>query len=657
MTKAAAIEPEDYGQIVHLKLVLLALLGGAVFLNSVQGVYIPIGTASILEDPDVQHLGMSPRAWLSSQRLATWSLAVNYAISGKDLWSYHLVNIALHVLAGLTLFGLVCRTLLRGDTPPRLQEASGWLAMAAALLWMIHPVQTQSVDDIHQRGVLLGGLFCLLTLYCLVRGADRNLSGLWYGLAILSCAVGMGESPATVATPLLALAYDRIYLADSWADLRRRAWVYAGLAGCWLLLLPLFGPASDTQAAKFYLQSQPAMILQYLGLIFWPSGLCFDYTYWRAAEALSEVVRTGLAVAALLAGTIWALYRWPKIGFPALWFWLTLLPLSLWPQDTLLAESRLYLPLAGLVTLVVVGGYALALALESRAPWAGMGALGLAGLVAVVLGFLSFQRNRDYDNPYTLWQQADAINNINVRAHFHLANALLLTGKAENYKEAAGRYRVVLGEDKLELHQPARHNLAIVYLLDGQLDRAMKVFADIPPGDADAAVFLDAHGFTLWSKKDYDGAERCFREAARLQPKTAMYRFNRAQALSDAGRKEEAGAVKHEALQMDPQWPKKTRELAWQLATAADPRQRNGLQALFLAQQACQFSPELTPELLDTLAAAYARVERFKDAVTTAEKALQLATDRKQEDQLRPILERLTLYKAQRPFQQARTGN
>src|SRR6185312_4252239 len=88
------------------------------------------------------------------------SLALNQAFGGTNPWGYHALNLAIHVLAGLTLFGLVRRTLEAG------RKGSALLpAFAAALLWTVHPLQTEAVTYIVQRAESAMGLFYLLTLY------------------------------------------------------------------------------------------------------------------------------------------------------------------------------------------------------------------------------------------------------------------------------------------------------------------------------------------------------------------------------------------------------------------------------------------------------------------------------------------------------------
>src|ERR1700676_443642 len=116
-----AIEPEDYRRLVGFKLLLLTILGVAAYLNSLFGAFLFEDASRILANTDVQSLAMSGKAWLSPTRTADWSLALNFAVSKDRPWSYHLLNIALHALAALALFGIVCRTLIRQHAYSRLQ--------------------------------------------------------------------------------------------------------------------------------------------------------------------------------------------------------------------------------------------------------------------------------------------------------------------------------------------------------------------------------------------------------------------------------------------------------------------------------------------------------------------------------------------------------
>src|SRR5207247_143004 len=88
---------------------------------------------------------------------------------GYEVWSYHAVNLAIHLGAGLCLFGLVRRTLRAPRLAERLGDAADGLALMTATLWLLHPLQTESVTYVVQRAESLMGLFYLLTLLAFAR--------------------------------------------------------------------------------------------------------------------------------------------------------------------------------------------------------------------------------------------------------------------------------------------------------------------------------------------------------------------------------------------------------------------------------------------------------------------------------------------------------
>jgi hypothetical protein len=111
----------------------------------------------------------------SGRPVVNLSFALNYALSGYRVWTYHVVNLAIHFGAALCLFGLVRRTLRTPRLVARFGDAADVLALGIAGLWLLHPLQTESVTYIVQRAESLVSLFYLLTLYAFVRGAGRSI--------------------------------------------------------------------------------------------------------------------------------------------------------------------------------------------------------------------------------------------------------------------------------------------------------------------------------------------------------------------------------------------------------------------------------------------------------------------------------------------------
>src|SRR5437870_3823031 len=115
--------------------------------------------------------------------------------------------------------------------PARYAEGAPWLAAAVAAIWLVHPLQTERVTYVIQRAEALMGLFFLLTLYFLVRGALSPRRKAWYLAAVLACVLGMGSKEVMSVAPLVALLYDRVFLSSSFKTLIRERWkLYFNLA-------------------------------------------------------------------------------------------------------------------------------------------------------------------------------------------------------------------------------------------------------------------------------------------------------------------------------------------------------------------------------------------------------------------------------------------
>ena len=118
---------------------------------------------------------------------------------------YHLFNVGVHAVCALLLFGLLRRSLALP------------YAFGAALLWTVHPLNTDALNHVIYRSETLMACFYLATLYLVARGSDSKRPALWYAAAVAACALGMGSKEAMVSAPLCVLVYDRTFLAGSFA--------------------------------------------------------------------------------------------------------------------------------------------------------------------------------------------------------------------------------------------------------------------------------------------------------------------------------------------------------------------------------------------------------------------------------------------------------
>ena len=511
---------------------LIAAAGIVAYADSLAVPFLFDDQPSIVQNLSIRHLGdlgtvLSPPALngatTSGRPLLNLSLAVNYALTGTHVGSYHAANLLFHLLAGLTLLGLAHRTLRRMKV-----EAAAGLAGVIALLWTVHPLQVESVTYIAQRAESLAALFFLLTFYGFVRGADgeeapARSAGPWFWLAGLACLAGMATKETMVTAPVLVFLYDRTFVSGSFkAAWRRHRRLHLGLAATWLLLAWLVGGTGGNRGGSIgfgvaipwwqYALSQFRAVARYLKLAFWPSPLVFDYgTEW--AQGAWDVVPYAVVVLALLAATVWALRRRPVLGFLGAWFFVILAPTSsIVPgiRQTA-AEHRMYLPLAALIALGVVG---VGGRLRRRGPRALAAALATVLALAAVGGTLA--RNYDYRTEESIWTDTVAKHPANEYAHYNLGVVLYAEGNAPG---AIAQYRAAL---------------------------------QIQPSYAEAHNNLGI-ALTALGRTDEGGAE--YREAIRLRPRFAQAHNNLGNVLAQTNHVPEAIAQFQEALRLQPDYP------------------------------------------------------------------------------------------------------
>ena len=591
---------------------LVVVAGGlAAYLSSFGGAFILDDQHAIVENeyvrrlwPITEAMSAPPQSSVSGRPLAALTLAVNHAMGGLNPWGYHALNLTFHLLSGLLLFGLVRRTLSFGRLRERYGRPAPLLAMVIALLWVVHPLQTETVTYVIQRSELLMGFFYLLTLYCAIRGYYSPHPVRWPAAAVLACASGMGCKEVMATAPLLVLVHDLVFTPDPWRSvIRRRLPLYAGLAATWLILGALVAGGPRSASAGFgmreitplnYALSEFGVILHYLKLSFWPHPLCLDYG-WPIARTAGQIGPPMVAILALVAVTVWALSRRSPAGYLGVWFFVILAPTSSFiPILDLAFEHRMYLPLAAVIGLVVLavhrlgnlaGGQARA---GRRVVW-GLSAA-CPSAAAIALGVTTHHRNLMYHDPLGIWQQTVNLNPANAPAHMALGLALVERGKPA---EAAAQY-----EEALRLKPDfadAHYNLGNLLLKQSQYAAAeteyraaLQVNPDHLKAHLNLGAALVALGRAAEAVPEYEMALRLernsseaecnlavalayagrideaiphLREASRLAPNDAATRCNLASLLLQKGEPGEAVGQLTEAVRLLPRYPQARRLL------------------------------------------------------------------------------------------------
>lgn len=646
---------------VLLVAALILVVGLIAYFNSFYGRFVYDDERVIVNNEDIRQFWPPWRFMGKSYWVCRISLAANYQLGGLDESGYHAVNLAVHLIAALALFGVVRRTLGGKRLGNRFGRTATPLAAAVATIWAVHPVQTQAVTYIIQRLESMMGMFYLLTLYCTIRGLGSRRPAGWFVSAVACCALGMGTKSVMVTAPVMVVLYDRVFVARSWRRLLAERWMfYVALAGTLAILwtdVPRYrkegaGVPGTGVSVWEYAMTQFGAIVHYLRISLWPDPLCIEYK-WPVARSAGQIVPPALLIAVLLAATIRGLWKSPAWGYLGAWFFLILAPTSsIITIRYPVFDHRMYLSLAAVVTAVVMGGYLAGGRLLRRlsvGPGAARG-VGLAATVLLVGAFTArtINRNTVYYNEAWLW--ADVLKTCpdSERAEYNLGKALDVQGKAE---EAERHYRrAVRLAPRFAL---AHNNLGLLLSHRGKTDEAIRHYHLAIKADSELAEAYSNLGLALTDKEEFDKAENAFRralEVRRNQDRTYPEAHNNlARSLYIQGRYEEAAKEYRAAVREDPEYVLAIRALAWLLSACPDDGVRDGREAVTLATRACELTEYRDPKSLEVLSAACAETGRFGTAIKTALRALDLVDADRQPKTARRLRERLELYRQGRP--------
>jgi tetratricopeptide (TPR) repeat protein len=394
---------------------------------------------------------------LAWRPISNITFAISYNLSGLNPSGYHIVNIAIHATSALAVYGLLRITFAIAQRAEELYYPPSLIAGTIALLWATHPLLTQTVNYISQRTESLMALFYITTLYCFIRGTQKNTL-FWNCLSIITCIMGTMTKEVMATIPFIIVLYDRTFISLSFRDsFKKRWWLYLSLAvSSWIplgvLLLHIrnqaVGYGLGVGITK-YIFTESKAVVEYIGLCIWPKSLIFD----RGAifiDSFKEAVPYGLILTGILSFCTWCLFKVPALGFICSWFFIILAPTSSFIPVTEepMAENRLYLPLITIVTLFVLLVWRYCSKKSA-----------ILIFVITLICTISATKNRNlyYKSGIALWEDTISKAPKNARAHNNLGLMLEASG---NQQRAITEY-----EAALKLYPTfveANNNLAII---------------------------------------------------------------------------------------------------------------------------------------------------------------------------------------------------
>jgi len=623
-------------------------------------------------------------AWREGPTLQYYPLLFSTFWVQVRLWGldnplpYHVVNVAFQA-ANAIMFWLLLR---------RLRVRAAWVAAA---VFAVHPVHVESVAWITELKNLQSTLFYLLAVLAYLRFDESGVNR-WYATSLLLFACALLSKTVTCSLPVALI------FICWWRGRRVGVREIAQLVPFFALGLAMslvtrwweiVHVAAEGEAFQMPLPARLIVasraLLFYAGKLLWPHPIIFIYPRWQIAPSSpvgfwpAAVVATIVAAAMALShrlgrGIILAPAYFVVTLFPALGFFNVA-----FMRFTFVQDHFQYLASLGLIALYAAGGAWLLGRL-------GVGralAIPLVAAILAVLGAFSWKQAGAYQDAKSLWYDTLAKNPNAWMARINLGSLLMMEGR---YPEAIVQFRPVLNArqtfgEKAKAHfgiAQALHHLgrpaeayehiieAVRYRPDSAEARYIYGLTLAALGRADEAIEQFRHtirleprpeahnnlGRLLLERGEVSEAIEHLRAALRLRPGHTRARFNLCEALARQRRYGDVIRCLREGIQVGGGEVGLVRPLAWWLATSPDAQWRDGAEAVRLAEAVLRSAPADDAESLDVLAAAYAEVGRFPEAVETALRAVASARRQGRSALAADIEARLASYRAGRPYHQ-----
>lgn len=544
----------------------LGLLAAAIYVNSLGNGFVFDDRGLVVFNQEIRDPGQLARmlatgGWRTYRPIRTVSYAIDYYFFGLNPAGFHGFNIFYHVLNGALVF-LILRRILR---QPR-------FALLAAILFIVHPIQTDSVTYISGRRDLVFTLFYLTGFYAFVRYRETTrlrylcFAGGSYYLSLLS-------KEMAITLPLLCLCYDlirslpanRLEGRNSWQALRegmrnlfaQHKWFYIVMGALFVavalyyILVFRVSRQREMWGGGIWptLLTSARIFAHYLTLLVLPLKLNADYSY-NAFPISHSLADARVIFALMILGVAWwgiyrllAYDRWAAFG--GLWFFATLLPVSqIIPHHELLAEHYLYLPSAGVF---LAASLFLERLLERTTRPAAVSAA--FTLLVLLLGIRTVVRNRDWKDDLSLWTKTVKTAPESARAHTNLGEVYL---RQSRFVQAEQEFREALRIQPNDAVNLDNHGLALLRL--GRLDEAERAFREALRAFPLPNTRINL-GLLYLRRRQLDEAEREFRNILQYgglgRPLRAAVLNNLGIVSALKGRQEEAEQAFKEAIGLD----------------------------------------------------------------------------------------------------------
>ena len=645
---------------------LLAVCICLIYKNSVQGPFLFDDLPNILNNTNIR---LTEITWdgirragfesLSSHRpVANISFALNYYINGYNVLGYHLINVLVHILTGIILFYFIKATLIISNFrhmifEPQKNTSSDihhisihdvndpsnaepqrsfcpasnellFISFFTTFIWLVHPLQTQTVSYIVQRMNGMSAMFYILSLLLYVKARlshSKSRRLMLFLSCILSGILSLGSKEISATLPFFIFLYEWYFFQDINLKWLKRSSKYflcilfliGVIAWFFLGAHPIQNILSDYHLRKFTLWQRVLtefrVVMYYISLIIFPHpirlNLLHDFSISNSFLDPITTLLSFIAIIGLIMVAVWTAKRKRLFSFCILWFLGNLLIESSVIGLEIVFEHRTYLPSMFFILMIVGLAYDFI-----KKKW--IGSILLCA-IAILFSAWTYQRNIVWSDDVILWEDCVKKSPHQYRQHYSLG--VLLAGK-------------------------------------GRLDEAIKQYDIALNIDPDDAKIYYGLGNALVRKGDSEAAVYNYHQALRINPSYFEAYYNLGRILSKKGEIGKAINTYQKVLSINGEMTPALYNLSWIYATSKIEKYRDGKKAVSLAEKLCRLTDYRQPLALDALAASYAEIGRFSDAVTIAKKALKLSLQTGPKELELGIKQRLFLYQNGKPYRQ-----
>ena len=467
------------------------------------------------------------------------SFALNYQWGQENPFGYHLFNILIHICTTFLVFFIARLTIAKGTSWD--EDAALKIALITALLFGLHPIQTETVTYISGRPGGLAGLFYFLSLLLFILASlkgSRVLRYVFYLLSLIIFFMAVLSKETAITLPVMIILYDLCFMkGPNWPPFRSRLGFYLcypALAGAAFFLSPNVFSVIQGFFKKIHLTLglvQLDLLKHPLKLFLFPVNLTFEYDFPTQVSWVSLLVSIAIILLCVFLAFKKFYIKSSVLTFCVLWFPLTIAPTnSFMPRTHLFSERNMYIPSFGLCLFFAVLLYLIA----DKAKKRGM-IWGAVLLIFICTAIMVVKRNQVYASPSTLWADTfkKSPNKLSIGKTLSIHYLM-----EEDYANALTPLKALLqiNPHLYDVHQ----NLGIAYKSLGNFPEAEKHFKEaisIEPMDPSShfnlASLYGSLGYFVQASREFDRADALYKTTGKYPPR--QFFSDKARAHNQAG--------------------------------------------------------------------------------------------------------------------------